>query len=508
VRDNRFIICLILFAILGMIAIAWLIPPVQAYYYVQQGDSVAIGERVDLSGAIGWQDSNGDWNLAYYGRSGSEMDPQYTIKIVKKSDLYNYYIDPAIFGQRLGPWYQFYGNATEDNHGNTLAFRVVQTKNITPFDNTTGENVTVKAPDARPTPIPTPEILPVQHVSDYLIARGDAFKIKAGAPTNAWIFGYRESVYDYRSVNNTIEFTKDVISKLSAGRYSLLLQTHKNETGFLVRYNKVDQALEWFDPASFKVTSYGVSGKPPQEVLKKLKEAYPKTTDTFREYVLEVEEPTISINQVDSAYSLNVTRQVDYVGLDNVAFLDVRGYTNHIPDTIIKVCIDPTFNVTGIDSWKDAFVTKPDGEIGDVRAWRITVPVEKYNMAPGRHFIGARAESSGVITTADFYIYDNPENSYVPNKTMRYISGKYGPQELIPTPTPIVITNTVTVTVVQTVTVPVTPSNEQVYAQQKIVEDENWKAAEWKYGTFAVILILIVGLSWYLRTVYKRAKLK
>jgi hypothetical protein len=91
---------------------------------------------------------------------------------------------------------------------------------------------------------------------------------------------------------------------------------------------------------------------------------------------------------------------------------------------------------------------------------------------------------------------------------MRYISGKYGPQELIPTPTPIVITNTVTVTVVQTVTVPVTPSNEQVYAQQKIVEDENWKAAEWKYGTFAVILILIVGLSWYLRTVYKRAKLK
>jgi hypothetical protein len=151
VRDNRFIICLILFAILGMIAIAWLIPPVQAYYYVQQGDSVAIGERVDLSGAIGWQDSNGDWNLAYYGRSGSEMDPQYTIKIVKKSDLYNYYIDPAIFGQRLGPWYQFYGNATEDNHGNTLAFRVVQTKNITPFDNTTGENVTVKAPDARPT---------------------------------------------------------------------------------------------------------------------------------------------------------------------------------------------------------------------------------------------------------------------------------------------------------------------------------------------------------------------
>jgi hypothetical protein len=243
-----------------------------------------------------------------------------------------------------------------------------------------------------------------------------------------------------------------------------------------------------------------------------MKEIFPKTTDTFKEYTMEVEEPTISINQIDSMFVQNVTRQVDYVGLDNVAFLDVRGYTNHIPDTVIKVCVDPVFNVSGVNSWKDAFVTKPEGMDGDVRAWRITVPVDKYNMAAGRHFIGATVESSGVITTADFYIYDNPENSYVPNKTIRYISGRYGDQEIIPTPTPIVITNTVRVTVIQTVTVPVTPPDEQVYAQQKIVNDEKWKEAEWKYGTYLVIFVIFVLFVWkgvpYIKSVYGRAKLK
>ena len=191
-----------------------------------------------------------------------------------------------------------------------------------------------------------------------------------------------------------------------------------------------------------------------------------------------------------------------------MAFLDVRGYTNHIPETVIRECVDPVFNVSGVDSWKTAYVTKPEGMPGDRRAWRITVPVEKYNMAPGRHFIGAKSDSSGAITTADFYIYDNPTGTYVPNKTIRYISGRYGAQEHIPTPTPITITNTVEVTKVVTITIPVTPPDEQVYAQQKKATDEAWVAAEWKYGTLAIIIVLIVIISWYLRTVYRRAKLK
>lgn len=508
-RDLRFILILLILAILGMIAIAWLIPTADAYYHVQQGDYVAIGERVDLSGCVGWQDTNGDWNLAYYGRSGSEMDPQYTIKIKTKSQLYNFTISQEVFGQRLGPWYQYYGNESEDEHGNTLAFRVVAGKNETPYYNITNDTPRIDA-NQTAVPVPTPTILPQKHVSDYLIARGDPLKIPVNVSTNAWIFGYRDHVYDYRSVNNTLSFTKEVISSLSAGRYTLLLQTRRNgtDTGFLVRYNKELYQIEWFDPSTFKVNHYIVADKPPQEVLKKMREIFPKTTDTFKEFTMEVEEPTISINQIDSTFSQNITRQVDYVGLDNVAFLDVRGYTNHIPDTVIQVCVDPVFNVSGVNSWKDAHVTRPEGMDGDMRAWRITVPVEKYNMAAGRHFIGARVESSGVVTTADFYIYDNPENSYVPNKTIRYISGRYGDQEIIPTPTPITIINTVEVTKVVTVTIPVTPPDEQVYAQQKKATDEAWEAAEWKYGTMVVAGVFLIGAIWYGRSVYRRAKLK
>jgi hypothetical protein len=77
-----------------------------------------------------------------------------------------------------------------------------------------------------------------------------------------------------------------------------------------------------------------------------------------------------------------------------------------------------------------------------------------------------------MITTADFYIYGSPDGHFTPNKTIRYVAGRYGPEEMVPTPTPITVEKIVTQVVTVTITVPVTPSNEQVYAQQTVVAKE------------------------------------
>ena len=50
--------------------------------------------------------------------------------------------------------------------------------------------------------------------------------------------------------------------------------------------------------------------------------------------------------------------------------------------------------------------------------------------------------------------------------------------------------------------IPVTPSDEQVKAQQKIIADENLKT----WGIRIVVSIIIVGIMWYLISLYLRRK--
>jgi hypothetical protein len=94
-------------------------------------------------------------------------------------------------------------------------------------------------------------------------------------------------------------------------------------------------------------------------------------------------------------------------------------------------------------------------------------------------------------------------NSYIPPKTIRYVSGRYGAEEFVPTPTPIVQTVTVAVPgPTKTVIVTVTPSDEQVKAQQKIITDENLKT----WGVRIVVGVIIVGIIWYLVSLYLRRR--
>jgi hypothetical protein len=187
--------------------------------------------------------------------------------------------------------------------------------------------------------------------------------------------------------------------------------------------------------------------------------------------------------------------------------LDVRGYTNAAPDTVVKVVVDPDFNMDVDQMFKDGIATQTVGTSpGDMRVFKVIVPVQLYNMASGKHFVAAKTSMSDAYVTADFYIYENPKGNFIPSKTIRYISGKYGPQEMIPTPTPIIVTQIVTRVVTQIVTVPVTPSNEQVYAQQKIASEKTWWEGAWWLAKGITGSLFLIGGMWYGVSVFRRLK--
>jgi hypothetical protein len=482
-------------------------------YYVQQGDTVYVGETVDISGVM-----RGVMNLAWYGGYDEESGEQYLLDpptysrinpsitgINQKTNAFTYYIDPAIFGSRLGKWYKWEGHS--ESNGNTLAFIVMPTSNKVHLLNQT-TNLTLQNPNQTPIILPVIPLLPDRHIADYLIARGNGFKIPVNGSTNVWIFGNREALYDYHSFNGSVDIAPEAINTLSAGLYKVLIQTRANGSygESPIRYNNLTGELEWFDTKTFTVNQYRVIDQTPENVMAKLQSIFPSTNDKYQIFKLEVQEPSLSIDQIDATNSLPRDIEVNGVSLDNPSYMDVRGYTNVAKDTIVYVKVDPDFNVPEETMWRDAIITRTEGNPGDMRTFKAIVPVMLYNMPPGRHFIAAKTGLGSAYVTASFYIYDNPTGTYVQNKTIRYISGRYGPDEIVPTPTPIVVTQIVTQVVTQIVTVPVTPSNEQVYAQQKVASEKTW----WEGASLLAKVIgsgiFLLGGTWYGISLYRRLK--
>jgi hypothetical protein len=469
-------------------------------YFVQQGDTVYLEDTVDISGIMA-----GVLNLAYYGGWDEESGDQYLIGLPqRKSGYYRFYIDPEIFRTRLGKWYKW--NGYLERQANNLAFVVAEKRTKTNLS----ENITLQNPNQTPAVLPGIPLLPDQHIADYLIARGDSMSIPATNNTKAWIFGSVDSLYDHHAVNGTIDLKDEILDKLSPGAYTLMLHTRDiNSNGeFTVRYNPDTAMIDWFDSVTFAINHYGTAGQTPENVMNKLKSILPEAHDTFKLYTLEVQIPTVTINQIDASFVLSDNMSATRgISLDAPSYIDVRGYTNAAPDTIVKVTVDPDFNMPIDQMFKDAIATRTEGTSpGDMRVFKAIVPVQMYNMKPGKHFIAAKTALSDGYVTADFYIYENPTGNFIPNKTIRYISGKYGPQEMIPTPTPITVTQIVTKVVTQIVTVPVTPSNEQVYAQQKLASDKTWGEGAWWLAKGITGSLFLIGGMWYGVSVARRLK--
>ena len=477
----------------------------QKGYYLQQGDTAYVNQTIDISGVVPPYPYLAYWD----GFDMYDENATYQIDLsnTPNSGYYNFYIDPAIFSTRLGKWYKYNGNY--ERAGNNLAFVVAVYKPI--MINTT--NLTYQNPNQTTVVLPVQPILPVQHISDYLIARGYNFTINTNQTANVWIFGSRDFIYDYQSSNNSINMTREMMSDLQAGDYKILLQFPRNDTNdFMVRYNPNTSAIEWFDSASFKVNTWDTLGQSPENVLNELETVFPQTRDTFMLFKLSVQEPTITINRADVTNAINETQFPNFTGtnLEPGSFVDVRGYTNLPPDTPIILTVNPNFNLTGDTFGNDTVATRTEGTVGgDMRTFKAIIPIRLYDLPLGRNFIGAKVPGMDLVTTADFWIYGSPDGNFVPNKTIRYVSGQYGPEEMVPTPTPVVVTKYVPQIVTQIVTVPVTPTDQQVHDQQAIVAQEReifWIGTLLFYGG-VIIGVFFIG-RFLFRALKRRAWLK
>ncbi len=481
--------------------------PASAYYFVEQGSTVYLGQTVDISGV-----AQGIQNLAYYDGYDCYGDNQYLLTMPKlKSGYYNFTVDPKIFSGRLGMWCKW--NGYVESNGNLKAFIVSIAK---PIQFNATENQSLQNPNQTPVQVPRIPLLPIQHISDYLVARGDPLSIPATGISDVWIFGARDTLLDYRSENGTVNFTAEIIDTLSPGMYKILIHTQDiSKAQKTVRYNNQSGNLQWFDPETFTIQGFTVTDQTPETVFAKLKEIYSSSDDKYQLFSLEVQMPTVTINQIDSLNQLNDTGapQAQGTTLQQQNYVDVRGYTNVAAGTIVKAIVDGNFALSDQQIWKDAYVTQTVGEsAGDMREFKVLVALNLMNMVPGRHFISVKtALSDAVISTADFYVYNNPAGNAIPNKTIRYISGRYGPEEIVPT-------QTVTITIpvpgpTRYITVPVTPSNEQVLAQQLIaqmtaqteINDKNWNRGALITGIIIVAIILILTGIYLFRT-YRKAK--
>lgn len=483
------------------------IPTIIPTHYIAQGESVYVNDTIDISGVVPPYPELAWWN----GYDMYDSNASYIITLPPyKSGYYHFYLDPSIFSTRLGKWYKYEGKF--EKNGNNLAFVVYpqSTKNSTMrYNNGTLINISETILNNYTNiEIPIEPPVEIKHISDYLIARGEPFAVNTNTTTNIWLFGRIDKLLDFKSTNTTtIDLPKDILSGFEIGDYTVEMQTLGNASNnFTVKYDQTTEEIKWFDPKSFEIKKMDISGLSPQVLVEQFKKLVPQTVDVFLEYKLELQNPSIEIQSITEKYTPNQT--IDEAGITeyntNISYIEVKGYTNVNIGSPLKFVVDKEQQTPRtLASHTSTATAGGSKNPGDMRWFDVMIPVDKYNLGKGDHTITAYTNLSDSGTTYTFTIYEAPANSYVPPKTIRYISGKYGPEEFIPTPTPIVQTVTVPVPgPTQIITVEVTPSDDQVKAQQKIIADENIK----KWGGIIIVGAIIIGGVWYLISLYLRRR--
>jgi len=455
----------------------------RAYERIDQSGIAYLNETVDISSTIGWSTE-----LVWAGRyantfSVDNASIKYRIELPqKKEDHYHFYIDPTIFGNRLGWWYQFYGDY--EKSGNNRAF-YVKRERPAPNVNETANNTALEIVTPAPTRIPVEE----RKVSDYLIARGDPFiqQYKTNDTVSVWFFGTVDGIYDRHFTNGTVSFAASEFQDISTGPYSMLVITGGKNGQFDLKYDETDNTVRYFSLSKFKVSEIPTDGIAAAVLLPKVQQAITETDDKYTQYKVEIQDPYVEITEVDP-YQVN-----DFAGT-----IRVRGYTNEIANKTVTLVIDEktthernrhlrTFTTNSTDT----------GNAGSMRYFSESVPIIWSNMTTGQHSINASTPLNA-NAYVDFWIYESPAGTKAPNQTIKYIGG----YEFVQTPTPEIITRVETVIKKETVTVtiPVTPSNEQVKSQQDAVIGE----AITFWGAVAVIITMIVMALVYIRSVIKR----
>ena len=462
-------------------------------YRITQGQTVYLNDTIDISG-MGW-----GTGVAWYGKYGEYDIPAY-IRDFKNyhSDLFNFYVDPIIFSGKGGMWYQYYGNATEKN-GNLAAFFVREGyRNSTltfPNGTTVNESYAVRG-NGTPLVIPQTSILPEVHEADYLLAIGDPLILKSYGPAQVWIFGRINQNFGSTD-NDNMTFPASDFYNFEPGAYSLIIQHGGNNTQCDVRYH--NGTIQYQDGWN-GVKTVDASALQPRMIEQQLKTLLAKTDDTYTEYTLQVQEPLITITSMDEVWLKSKMLEFHIDNTADVTFKDVRGYTNLQNSTNITVVLDNKYfsgNTPGrITTYAQTWRTNQ----GNRTMFRAYIPIVWDTIPLGMHTITASGPF-GAYVDANFAVELLPPDSYRPNTTLKYTTDANPWKPNLTIPAPVIVTQIVPGPVV---TVIVTPSNEQVKAQQDAIASEH--EAFWA-KVIAGLVVLVVGGK-YLYSVIRRWRLQ
>jgi hypothetical protein len=418
-------------------AILLLLPQVSAYYEVHQGDTVFLGETVDISRVLSWSGQFAWW--------ASDEPGDYPDRIVNFNDvgfMYKYYIDPAKYCE--GTWHKWDG--IFETHGNSVAFIVKKGTR-----NQTTESFPGKAtPVPTPTPVPPSKNIPKD--THILIARGDEGTIRYGLDYNQsegkeqgaylWLFGTVDSTtkilgepltYSKNDSVYSFVFTPEMTQGLVEGWFTGYLQfTGPNgfQDVFYVKSHKFEsdgnlhQNLE--TPYDDKIIpDVNIDPFIPIRISQEFEILEKKSQycdDILVPITMEIARPQINFR--------------DYYNTgDNITIL---GDTTMAEGTMIVFMIDPQRWALEYDKMAHTWSTVVTGLQKEPRTFGIDMPINWKEMAVGaNHTIRATVEKYKIKTeqfkdfkVTDVYIIPTP----TPEKD-RVLVEEYGWHILNVTPT-------------------------------------------------------------------------
>lgn len=468
-----------------LIFICWfMMSPASAYDRIDQGSTVILNGTYDISGvAAGYN------QLVYLNYWSTDLTPDnesitYTLELPQeRAGYFNFYIDPAIFKNRLGYWYRY--NGVFEPQANNRAFRVVadrQTINVTV--NVTGNETVLIVPQAPP--------IEERHIADYLIARGDPLYISFpdNTPASAWIFGRRDGIFNREVINGIASFNTSEIQSMEPGSYTLMYYSPGSGQKFDVRVN--EDKLEYFDSAEFKIVPVDIEGLSPSLVLDRILQVVDHIDDKFTLYKLEIQNPLIEITEVEV---IDVS--------ETAAVLQLQGYTNLAYNSELTFVLDEhKTNARTIKDYRWNTTAKAVGNPGSMRYFDLSIPVIWKALSIGEHSITAHTPS-GETSIVPLWVYDMPGGMQKPNQTIKYVAGNL----FVPTPTPVMVpVPGPTRIVTQVVTVQLTPD----YGTLAKTQNDQWWVTFWKNAENILVMgligIIIGSFIIYLAYVYYRRK--
>lgn len=449
--------------------------PVSTPYFIpmiQQGDTVYVGDYVDVSGFCG-----GYVELAYWdGYDMYDEPPMYNVTFANGKKAYtNFYVDPDIFDGKYGRWFKY--NRVYESRGNNLAF-IVAPKSYRNASTTYQNGTVTYANQTQEYEYPKMSIeerlLPEKKVNDYLISSEEYFNLTTSGKSALWLFNPDDNSIIY-TTNNAGELVISAhnIQSLDPRNYKILIQNaNPNATEFDVIYNKVGHEIKWFDRAGFAVRTINTDNMVPDVTIEKLEQTFPKTRDSYTIKTLVVRNPEITINSMQEMY-IGAAKDIlhDYDVRGNVSVMEVKGYTNVRPGVNISITLDEKTTDPRSIRKITYYTTSVGDNLGEWRQYRVYVPLYWDSLEPGMHTLIARTELGGFVN-ADFPVNEMPSDSFIPSQTVRW-AGDENPWKANLTHE--IVTVVETKEIVKEVIKEVGPTDEQVYAQQKKIEDERWE---------------------------------